>query len=321
MNIKKTLFAALLLLSGFALNVGAAEEAAAKPAEPSPPPGLGTEYTEKGADTCLMCHTEAWPYPIFPIFKTKHANRADARTPFAGHQCEACHGPGAKHAAGGDKNAINSFKPTSFLSVAQRNKFCLDCHRGNARTGWVGSAHETNDIACTNCHKIHVERDPVLAKATQPEVCYACHKKQRADFYKPSTHPVRYGQMACSECHAPHGANTRALLVKPTVNQTCYTCHAEKRGPFLWEHAPVAEDCTLCHSPHGTVRPTLLTKTPPLLCQQCHTVAAHPSVAYTGAALPGGGGGGSAFLLAGSCTNCHSQIHGSNHPSGYKLMR
>jgi DmsE family decaheme c-type cytochrome len=108
--------------------------------------------------------------------------------------------------------------------------------------------------------------------------------------------------------------------VKPTVNQTCYTCHAEKRGPFLWEHAPVAEQCTLCHSPHGTVRPSLLIKTPPLLCQQCHTVAGHPSVAYTGAALSSGSGS-SAFLLAGSCTNCHSQIHGSNHPSGYKLMR
>jgi len=44
-------------------------------------------------------------------------------------------------------------------------------------------------------------------------------------------------------------------------------------------------------------------------------------VAYTGAALPGGGGGGAAFLLAGGCINCHSQVHGSNHPSGVKLMR
>ena len=57
------------------------------------------------------------------------------------------------------------------------------------------------------------------------------------------------------------------------------------------------------------------------VCQQCHTVAGHPSVAYNPSGLPGGGGGGSAFLLAGSCTNCHSQVHGSNHPSGVKLMR
>jgi DmsE family decaheme c-type cytochrome len=339
MNITKPLFAALLLSSGLAFSAAVVAQGAAPAAQrsapaaeapaptaaepPAPAPGLGTEYSEKGADTCLMCHTEAWPYPVFPIFKTKHANRADARTPFAfgGRQCEACHGPGAKHAAGGDKNAINNFKPTSFLSPGERNKFCLECHRGNARTGWIASTHESNNVACTNCHKLHAERDPVLATATQPEVCYNCHKQQRADFNNPSAHPVRFGRMTCSECHSPHGSNTAAMLAKPTVNQTCYTCHTEKRGPFLWEHAPVAEDCTLCHSPHGTVRPSLLTKTPPLLCQQCHTVAGHPSVAYTGAALPGGGAGGSAFLLAGSCTNCHSQIHGSNHPSGFKLMR
>ena len=35
-------------------------------------------------------------------------------------------------------------------------------------------------------------------------------------------------------------------------------------------------------------------------------------------------GGASRFLLGsmgGSCLNCHSQVHGSNHPSGVKLMR
>lgn len=337
MNITKPFLAALLMVAGVTLSAAAfaqaaaqgspaaAPAAAAKPPEPPPPPpGLGTEYTATGADTCLMCHTEAWPYPVFPIFKTKHANRADRRAPFGsgGLQCEACHGPGAKHVAGGgDKNAINNFKATSFLSAPERNKFCLECHKGNTRTGWHASTHENNNVACSNCHKIHAERDPVLAKATQPDVCFTCHRKQRADFAKPSAHPLRFGKIACSECHNPHGSTSTGMLIKPTVNQTCYTCHAEKRGPFLWEHAPVAEDCTLCHSPHGGVHQSMLKKNPPLLCQQCHTVAGHPSVARTGAALPGGGAGGSAFLLAGSCMNCHSQIHGSNHPSGVKLMR
>jgi DmsE family decaheme c-type cytochrome len=112
------------------------------------------------------------------------------------------------------------------------------------------------------------------------------------------------------------------MLVKPTVNQTCFSCHADKRGPMLWEHAPVAEDCSLCHSSHGSVRTALLNKTPPLLCQQCHSAAGHPSVARTGAALPGNGGAGAAiFLVAGACTNCHTQVHGSNHPAGAMLMR
>lgn len=32
-------------------------------------------------------------------------------------------------------------------------------------------------------------------------------------------------------------------------------------------------------------------------------------------------GGSSRFLLGGSCTNCHSQVHGSNHPSGANFLR
>lgn len=325
MTIKKSLFATLLLLSGFAFNAAAADKPADKAAEPpAAPPAMGTEYSEKGADTCLMCHVEGGDFPVFEIFKTKHANRADKRTPFGpGHfQCEACHGPGKKHAdGGGGPDGINSQKPTSFLTPKERNKYCLECHQGGSRIGWHAGAHDSNNLACASCHKIHAERDPVLKTATQPEVCYQCHRKERADFSKPSTHPVRFGKMACSDCHSPHGSNSTGMLIKPTVNQTCYTCHAEKRGPFLWEHAPVAEDCTLCHHPHGSVNQARLKKNPPLLCQQCHSVAGHPSVARTPAGLPGGGGGGSAFLLAGSCLNCHSQIHGSNHPSGAKLMR
>ena len=57
----------------------------------------------------------------------------------------------------------------------------------------------------------------------------------------------------------------------------------------------MAEDCSLCHTPHGSVRPALLTKTPPLLCQQCHSAAGHPSVARTANSLPGGTGGGAVF--------------------------
>jgi DmsE family decaheme c-type cytochrome len=207
------------------------------------------------------------------------------------------------------------------VPVAERNQTCLNCHQGRARTGWHAAAHTRGDLACTDCHKLHVERDAVLTKAGEAQVCFGCHKKQRADFHKASTHPVRFGRMACSDCHSPHGSSSAAMLNKPTLNQTCTSCHADKRGPLLWEHAPVAEDCSLCHTAHGAVRPALLSKSPPLLCQQCHSAASHPSAARTGAALPAGGAGGQIFLLAGSCTNCHSQVHGSNHPAGAKLMR
>jgi DmsE family decaheme c-type cytochrome len=326
MNILRSATAALLL--GLLASLAPAQSPAPAAADAIPL----TQYSEKGADTCLGCHDEeadSLTFTTAGIFKGRHAHRRDARTPFGagGLQCEACHGPGARHSVKGGgsaekKRTINSLKADSSRPIEQRNAPCLDCHQGSARSGWHAGAHARGDLACTDCHKLHVERDAVLAKTSEAEVCYRCHQQQRADFQKASTHPVRHGRMACSDCHNPHGTtSSTALLLQPTLNQTCYTCHAEKRGPLLWEHAPVAEDCSLCHSSHGSVRSALLTKSAPLLCQQCHSAAGHPSVARTGAALPGNGGAGAIFVVAGSCTNCHSQVHGSNHPAGAKLMR
>jgi DmsE family decaheme c-type cytochrome len=137
---------------------------------------------------------------------------------------------------------------------------------------------------------------------------------------KLSHHPLPEGKMACTACHSPHGSSAPAQLVKNTVNETCTSCHAEFRGPFLWEHQPVTEDCANCHDAHGSAQPALLKLRPPFLCQTCHEGAGHPSIANTPQGLPGGGAP-SAFLLAGGCINCHSQIHGSNHPSGRDFMR
>lgn len=300
---------------------GAAAPASAPARAPLPPRG---KYSDKGADTCLECHDDVTPsYSGAAIFKGKHAHRKDARAPFGpgGLQCEACHGPGARHARSKNPDAINSLKAGS-QTAAERNQTCLGCHESGARIGWHASAHERSGVACADCHRMHQDRDPVLAKTSEPDVCFTCHQQKRADFQKPSTHPVRFGQMSCSDCHSAHAAtSTTAMLVKPTLNQTCYSCHADKRGPLLWEHAPVTEDCSLCHSSHGSVRNALLAKTPPLLCQQCHAPADHPSVARTSQSLPGGSAGGAIFLAAGGCTNCHSRVHGSNHPSGAKLMR
>ncbi|HEY2560414.1 MAG TPA: DmsE family decaheme c-type cytochrome [Caldimonas sp.] len=300
---------------------GAAASAPARAKKPLPP---RDQYSANGADTCLECHDDVTPgYSGAAIFMGKHAHRNDKRAPFGpgGLQCEACHGPGARHAQSKNPESINSLKASSSQTAQERNQPCLGCHEAGARIGWHASVHERSNLACGDCHRIHQDHDPVLAKNTQPDVCFTCHRQQRADFQKPSAHPVRFGLMGCSDCHSAHGSTTVAMLNKPSLNQTCYSCHAEKRGPMLWEHAPVTEDCALCHTAHGSVRNALLVKSPPLLCQQCHAPADHPSTAYTSRSLPGGPAGGSIFLVAGGCTNCHSQVHGSNHPAGAKLMR
>jgi len=307
-----------------AASAPAAGDAASAPAKPKAPLPPREQYSEKGADTCLECHDDVTPgYSGAAIFKGKHSHRQDKRAPFGpgGLQCEACHGPGARHARSKNPDSINSLKASSSQTAEQRSLPCLSCHQGGTRTFWHASTHELSGLACGDCHRIHQDKDPMLAKASEAEVCFSCHRQKRGDFQKTSTHPVRFGLMTCSDCHSPHGSTTVAMLNKPTLNMTCYSCHADKRGPLLWEHAPVSEDCSLCHTAHGSSRDALLIKTSPLLCQQCHAPADHPSVARTSQSLPGGGAGGSVFLVAGGCTNCHSRVHGSNHPAGAKLMR
>src|SRR6185295_13376446 len=88
------------------------------------------------------------------------------------------------------------------------------------------------------------------------------------------------GKVKCSDCHNPHGSTGEKMLVGNSVNETCYKCHAEKRGPFLWEHAPVAESCLNCHKPHGSTNEKLLIVRKPMLCQQCHSQSQHPTTLY-----------------------------------------
>jgi DmsE family decaheme c-type cytochrome len=284
-------------------------------------PDAPAPYSANGADTCLMCHSSP---QVLGIFQTRHAVPSDPRGPF-GHgqlQCESCHGPGGAHAGmqqvDGKLAQVIRFGRAP-ASVATQNGACLQCHAADSGFAWHGGAHDQERVSCAGCHRIHLERDPVLATSMQAEACYACHAFRRSDALKAYAHPMREGKMTCTGCHSPHGATTEKLLVRETTNDTCYQCHAEKRGPFLWEHAPVAEDCTLCHDPHGSNQPGMLVSRAPLLCQGCHSQAGHPSIAQDAGGLAGGMP--SQFLLGRSCLNCHSQVHGSNHPSGSRLMR
>jgi DmsE family decaheme c-type cytochrome len=260
------------------------------------------------------------------ILHTPHSVKGDERTPFAGHECEACHGPSnehvAAHPAPGEKRPAPMvvFAGKGASAVSARNNTCLSCHENGLRMNWAGSQHDKNDVACASCHTAHATRDPVLTKATQPQKCFTCHAEQRAQALKRSHHPIKEGLVVCSDCHNPHGSFDRKLLKQETVNETCFQCHAEKRGPFLHEHAPVTDNCMNCHTPHGSPQPRLLTVRAAWLCQQCHTETQHPSTLYSGEFFDTTSTG-LARLEGKSCLNCHSQIHGSNHPSGQRLTR
>ena len=172
-----------------------------------------------------------------------------------------------------------------------------------------------------------MSHDPVRDKLSQSEVCYTCHKAQRAQFSKPSHHPTPEGKVACSDCHNTHGSAGPKLMVRDSVSATCYTCHMEKRGPFVHSHQPVAEDCSNCHNPHGTVAESLLKARAPFLCNSCHTPHGpiQPTLANGTAptlAVPGWWNA-SVVTQGKSCVSCHAQIHGSNNPgsAGQRFLR
>jgi len=287
----------------------------------------------RGDARCTRCHDEGDDFPVLAIGQTRHGVKADGRTP----SCTSCHGESDRHV---NKPSDANERPLPDVvfrgkhkSVADsQNHQCLACHETGKRLHWAGSKHQTEDLACTNCHAVHAPQDKVLAKATQPEVCFNCHKTERGQVNRISHHPVMEGKVVCSDCHNPHGSTGPKLLVKDSVNDTCYTCHAEKRGPFLWEHAPVTDDCTNCHTPHGSTNSPLLKARAPWLCQECHS-GDHAKNIYSGANLPGGnvvtinGQQGlanqspPAQLNARACMNCHVLVHGSNHPAGAKFQR
>lgn len=280
-------------------------------------------YSRTGADQCLRCHDQSSELNAMGIFKNIHGSRKQQGSPFQSLQCEACHGPAGEHTKSRLKSderrePMITFGRQSPLSAEKQNSVCLGCHQDALKHDWQGSEHERADVPCAACHLVHQAHDPVQKAVTQIETCGTCHQAELAQAHQRSSHPMLNGQMVCTDCHSPHGSINTASLKKPTVNENCFACHAEKRGPLLWEHEPVTEDCSTCHNPHGSVNSSMLSKRPPQLCQSCHTTAGHPSVPYTDndANLPS-----AVFVVGSSCTNCHSQVHGSNHPSGRSLQR
>ena len=285
----------------------------------------------KGARQCMACHREGRERPAHEIFLTTMGIKGDPDSPFAegNHDCEACHGPAAHHIRK-QSDGSRLPPPVTFARgepVEKQNEVCLSCHQQGHLFHWPGSTHDVEGIACVDCHDVHKANDAVRAVETQPAVCYDCHKEQRAQFLRQSRHPVQgateslayVGLLACTDCHQPHGGSGPANLVRGTINEQCYECHAEKRGPFLWEHAPVQEDCSNCHLPHGSNHENLLVGRQPWLCQQCHLADFHPSTAYSGTGLPPLGA--DQRMLGKQCMNCHAQVHGSNHPGGLTQTR
>ena len=268
------------------------------------------------AASCLDCHTASSDTAVHAVFQTPHGSIAGGGE----GSCIACHGNSEAHLKNPTELAPGvSFGPHWPTDSEKRSSSCLNCHENGQQMLWAGSEHQQQNLSCDSCHNIHQQQNPVAHRESSVKLCLDCHPRTRAEVNLPSHHPILEGKTACTDCHNPHGSMADAALRQLSINDNCYSCHQEKRGPFLWEHPPAAEDCSLCHRPHGSVNPRLLSARGPAMCQQCHAVAFHPSLPYGGEGRASGAPNQN--LLGKNCLNCHNQVHGSNHPSGARLAR
>lgn len=265
-----------------------------------------------GSSTCQACHEDIFN----AVAKSPHhAVDTDKRRGWEGKACEACHGPGQKHA---ESASAADIRNPAKLTAAAADKLCLTCHLNTpTHVGRLQSSHAKDGVSCTSCHKVHEDGGAHLV-VRKPEAineqCSACHLTQAAQFHRPFHHKLPEGAMSCVDCHNPHGS------VRPAMGQTfaanepgCLNCHGDKRGPFMFEHGPVRfEGCQTCHEAHGSSNPRMLVRQEVrLVCLECH------------ANLPNGNKTGTLGVVPPAfhdlrnprfqnCTVCHQKIHGSH---------
>ena len=214
--------------------------------------------------------------------------------------CEGCHGSGARH--------VQNVSDPAHIRYPS-NAVCLDCHATGHRTllEWESAEHREAGLLCGDCHDPHNSRPDHLREPSQmarnllpdareaTRLCVGCHADVAAQLNLPSHHPIREGMLGCTDCHQPHAAKRASLGLETSG---CTGCHQPQGGPYLYEHAPVVEDCGHCHVPHGATAESLLIANQPGACVFCHSVAEAGAVHDP-----------QAFVTR--CTDCHLAVHGS----------
>lgn len=284
-----------------------------------------------GEETCLDCHDD-----VAAAMRTGvHGRLADYQYPTDVRGCETCHGPGEAHVEQEDPSLI--MVPDGALGEAA-NASCLECHKTGVTMHWATGSHAMGDVACVSCHTIH--GGGMLVTEKQEELCFTCHMDKKGSMGLPSHHPVKEGFMSCTDCHDVHGDGFTGRLAGEPSRELCLSCHSRHRGPFIFEHAPVEEDCMICHDPHGTVANNLLVQNEPFLCLQCHQPHFHSALMsaegdfdipgrmwdvetygegtatpdYEGWSLHSESDSFKQVMLT-KCSQCHQSIHGTDLPS------
>jgi hypothetical protein len=193
----------------------------------------GRRLSPDETQRCFGCHTTA----------STTKNQFDPGNLFPGVTCEACHGPGASHAALA-KSGSEELAPGLILNPARLNRvdsvdFCGACHRT-----WedVVAGHLTGvGVFNVRFAPYRLENSKCWKKGDERITCVACH-----DPHQPLVRDAASYDSRCLACHA--GTTGRKMTGK------------KKTAVLSGEACPVsANNCVTCHMP--TVEPPNLHST------------------------------------------------------------
>lgn len=200
---------------------------------PKTPPtldqALGQRLDPDTVRRCFGCHTTA---------ATTRAGFNPSRL-VLGVDCEACHGPGAKHAdlMDAEKNAEGRqaiFDPGSLGPVAQVD-FCGACHR----TSYDVVETRIKGVENVRFQPYRLEKSRCWGDGDARLTCVACH-----DPHQPLNHDSASYDAKCLACHASSRSQKRSPehpgKACPVATKNCVTCHMP-RVDFPAMHSPFTD--------------------------------------------------------------------------------
>ena len=304
-------------------------EAAPATAATAPAPAADkVEYSKKGADTCLTCHDDAHVIGHLP---DAHGQPDDARSPFGKGQlqCEACHGPGGNHTKkmkkGETRPPMIRFDRDSAAPVSVQNgdvpRLPREVHRRAQLARRARTMRTTSPARrATTCTW---RRTRCWRGRRSPTCATPATSAERSQFQKPYAHPLRAGQDRLQRLpHAARHHGRRSSSCKSTREPDLLRVPRREARPVPLGARAGAENCDNCHAPHGSTQPGHAEARAARCCASPATRSRATRASPTGRrACPAAGGPRRPRCVLGNCMNCHSQVHGSNHPSGSTLTR
>ena len=183
------------------------------------------------ADACLGCHSTGYSVSRRAVDE-------------AGVGCEACHGPGRKHAE--TEGAVDAIiKPTK-LDAPRINMVCGQCHsQGKDKSGK---------------HPFPVSPDGRLPLAFRPgddlaEFFVDAQPRRNGHGWEYSLllrAEPNYAKQLCTDCHDPHGKPGSVAMLKDPTSETCLKCHGLGNQRLRYENHwglgnAIEKPCWQCH--------------------------------------------------------------------------